>query len=120
MQKLLVTGLVSGALAAAAVGGTAWAAAAGDFQGAARLAAPVSEPTVAVVAGVAWRCAQDGCVGLARRYNTLDSVPRECRRFVAAVGPVKAYASRGQRLGPNALADCNTAAAPMMVRASAD
>jgi len=107
MQKLLVCG----AFAAAFVGGTAWGAAPGDFKGAARLAGPVPEPTVAVVSGVPWRCAGDACVGVARRYNTLDSVQRECRRFVAVVGPVNAYASRGQRLGPNALADCNAAAA---------
>jgi hypothetical protein len=106
MQKLLVCG----AFAAVLAGGSAWAAAPGDFKGAARLADPVSQTTVAVVSGVPWRCAGDACVGLARRYNTLDSVQRECRRFVAAVGPVSAYASRGERLGPNALVDCNAAA----------
>jgi len=107
MQKFLVSSVLAGLLAS----GSAAAAAPGEFRGAARLVTPVSAPAEAVISGVAWRCAADGCVGLAQRYNTLESVGRECRQVAARFGPVSAYASRGQRLGRSGLAACNRAAA---------
>jgi|KBSSwiStaDraftv2_1062776.scaffolds.fasta_scaffold19948_7 hypothetical protein len=115
MQKIWI-----GAFAlAASVAGSALAESPGEFRGGARLVTAVSTPLEARVAGVDWRCEADACLGQARRYNTLDSVRRECGRFVAAVGPVSAYASRGERLGRNALADCN-ASARRIQRASAE
>ena len=100
-----------GALAAlAALAAFPCAARPGDFVGAARLVRPVTTPLTMQVGGVNWRCADQACLGAAKRFNTLDSLLRECRRFTAAVGPVSAYASRGERLSRLAIADCNAAA----------
>jgi hypothetical protein len=109
MQKFRI----SGAVAAMAMvwGGAAWAQAPGEFRAAVKLAEPAKAPAEAVVAGVTWRCGTEGCIGLASRYNTLDSVLRECRQVVAVVGRATAYASRGERLGRAGLAACNRAAA---------
>ena len=108
MQKFTISGAIA-ALAVVAAG-SAWAETPGAFRAGAKLASPVPASTVAVVEGVVWRCQADACLGLADRYNTLDSVQRECRRVAAVVGPVTAYASRGQRLGRANLAACNRAA----------
>jgi hypothetical protein len=110
MQKFRISGAI--AVCAATLGGSAWAQVPGDFRAAARLADPAKAPAEAMIAGVSWRCTAQGCVGLAARYNTLDSVQRECRKVVAVLGPVTAYASRGQRLGRSSLSACNRAARP--------
>lgn len=107
MHKLTIAAAAAWTALAAS---TAFAASPGDFRGAARLVTPVSAPVEARVAGVSWRCAADGCVGLARRYNTLDTPVRECRRVAARFGPVSAYASRGERLSRAGLVFCNRAA----------
>jgi hypothetical protein len=73
-----------------------------------------------VLSGVAWRCEADGCLGLARRYNTLDSRRRQCREVARRFGPVSAYVSGGQRLGRAGLAACNAAAAPVLTRTAGD
>lgn len=110
MQKFRISGAIAAAITVFA-SGTALAHAPGEFRGAVKLADPSRAPAQAVIAGVTWRCGADGCLGLASRYNTLDSLQRECRQVVAVVGPATAYASRGQRLGRAGLAACNRAAA---------
>jgi len=107
MQKFRI----SGAFFAAALmaGGASWAQAPGEFRGAVKLADPLSAPSEALISGVVWRCAADGCVGLASRYTTLDSVQRECRAVVSVLGPATAYASRGVRLSSSELSACNRA-----------
>ena len=109
MQKLMLSGVI--AAFSAMLGGTALAQGTGEFRAAIKLAEPSRAPAEAVISGVPWRCGAAGCVGLASRYNTLDSVQRECRKVVAVFGPATAYASRGQRLGRSGLTACNRAAA---------
>jgi hypothetical protein len=105
-------------LASSLMAGTALADAPGLYRGAVKLADPIFAPPQARIVGVDWRCAADGCVGLASRYTTIESVSRECRQVAAVLGPVTAYASRGVRLSPSELAACNRAAAAPQVVAS--
>ncbi len=91
--------------------GAAHAGQPGEFLGAARLVNPVASPIESKVACVNWRCADTGCIGVAHRYNTLDSLLRECRQVAVRFGPMKAYASRGQRLSRAGVIICNRAAA---------
>jgi hypothetical protein len=60
--------------------------------------------------GRSWTCDETGrCIG---RGGGANQPPmRECRRFVARIGPVTAYARGGQALTGAELAQCNTAAA---------
>ncbi len=111
MQKFMRRSAIAGLTAAVTMTGAAWAGQPGEFLGAARLSAPLSAPVAAKLAGVQWRCADTGCLGVAQRYNTLDSLVRQCRQVATRFGPVQAYASRGQRLSRAGLIHCNRAAA---------
>jgi hypothetical protein len=96
------------AIAAAAVfvSGAAFASPS-VFSGQATLAKAVSAPVDATVAGVAWRCEADKCVGQAERYSSLDNPVKECRKVAEAVGPLTAYTARGRTLSKGSLAACN-------------
>jgi hypothetical protein len=60
--------------------------------------------------GRSWTCDDTGrCVGRGGGAN--QPALRECRRFVARLGPVTAYGRGGQALTEVELAQCNTAAA---------
>jgi hypothetical protein len=60
--------------------------------------------------GRSWTCDDAGqCVGRGGGAN--QPLMRECRRFVARLGPVSAYGRSGQMLTEAELAQCNTAAA---------
>jgi hypothetical protein len=60
--------------------------------------------------GRSWTCDDAGrCVGRGDGAN--QPAIRECRRFVARLGPVTAYGRSGQALTVAELAQCNTAAA---------
>ena len=60
--------------------------------------------------GRSWTCDETGqCVGRGGGAN--QPALRECRRFVARLGPVTAYSRGGQALTEAELARCNTAAA---------
>jgi hypothetical protein len=59
--------------------------------------------------GRSWTCDETGrCVGRGGGAN--QPALRECRRFVARVGAVSAYARGGQALTEAEVAQCNTAA----------
>lgn len=77
------------------------------FHGEATLAQAVSAPVDATVSGVAWHCAGDKCIGEADSYSSLDRPVKECRKVAEAVGPLAAYASRGQVMTKGALTACN-------------
>mgnify|MGYP000061766728 CR=1 FL=1 len=77
------------------------------FHGKARLAAPTSTPSTAVVGEATWRCEGEVCVGTAERRAGLDSQMKECRKVAAAVGPLAAYASRGRAMSERNVATCN-------------
>lgn len=87
---------------------TAFAQSAG-FHGQARLATPVSQVATIPVNGVDWRCEGDACAAQSDRAPGLDGFMRECRKMVAALGPVTAYSSQGRTMSPGNLASCNEA-----------
>ena len=60
--------------------------------------------------GRSWACDETGrCIGRGGGAN--QPAMRECRRFVARLGPVIAYSRGGQALTEAEVAQCNTAAA---------
>jgi hypothetical protein len=67
-------------------------------------------PARGTIAGVAWRCDGDACVGEAPRKANLDGVVRECRKVVAVIGPVASYKTGGRELTDGELKACNRAA----------
>ncbi len=82
----------------------------GGFHGQARLAAAVGQPTTVAVNGISWRCDGDACTALSDRSPGLDGFMRECRKVVAALGPLTAYSSQGRTMSPGNLAACNQVA----------
>lgn len=83
------------------------AAAAEGFRAQARLVTPVSSPTTTVVSGVEWKCDGDACVGASKYAPGLDSFMKQCRKVRAALGPLTAYSSRGNRMSDTDVANCN-------------
>ena len=65
----------------------------------------------ASVVGVAWRCEGDACTGQARRPSAEEGLVRECRKVVAAIGPVNSYRSGERELSPAKVRACNRSAA---------
>ena len=96
------------------VSGTAFAqsafAQAAAYRGEARLVSANSAPREQVIAGVAWRCDGDQCLGSAERKANLDGLVRECKKVVAVVGPVASYKSGGRELTDGQVRACNKAA----------
>jgi hypothetical protein len=81
---------------------------AGPGAALATLASP--RALIQVFDGRSWTCDDTGrCVGRGGGAN--QPLMRECRRFVARLGPVTVYGRGGQTLTDAALAQCNTAAA---------
>ena len=79
------------------------------LDAAATLAVP-GEARRVILDGRAWSCGPDGaCV--ARGAGASQPVLRECRRFVARVGPVTRYERDGVALTEAQVAQCNAAAA---------
>ncbi len=60
-----------------------------------------------IIDGADWQCVDVIC-----HASWVDDMPavRSCRRIVAEVGPVTAFAWRGKALGADQLAQCNAAA----------
>jgi len=80
------------------------------YKGEARLVNPASAPREETIAGVAWRCEGDACIGTAARKGNLDGLVRECKKVVAVVGPVAAYRSGARILDEGQLRACNRGA----------
>ena len=97
------------AAGAALVSGAAMAAPPGPFSGRATLAAPTPAKE-AVVSGVSWTCKGADCTGVAERYSSLDSRMKECKKVVAALGPLTGYTSRGVVMSKGDINVCNKAA----------
>ncbi len=93
--------------------GAAYAQTAG-YRGEATLKSPTIAPQETVIAGAAWRCEGDLCLGAAPRKGTLDGVVRECKKVVAVVGPVASYRSGGRELTDGQIRACNKAAPQML------
>jgi hypothetical protein len=95
----------------------AWAALALGYVGWSGAKAKVEAaiaPQETVIAGAAWRCEGDTCLGAAPRKGTLDGVVRECKKVVAVVGPVASYRSGGRELTDGQIRACNKAAPQML------
>lgn len=105
MQSLKIAA-AAGALALMAAAG---AHAQGGFQGSAKLAAPLAQPSTTTLAnGVTWSCQGDTCVGEAQRYNSLYGPREECRLVARALGTLVAYQTRGRTLTAGDLKACNS------------
>jgi len=94
------------AAGAVLVSGAAYAQVAA-FKGEAKLVSAASAPREDTIAGVAWRCEGDACVGAAPRRTNLDGVVRECRKVVAVIGPVASYRTATRQLDDGELKACN-------------
>jgi len=97
------------AAGAVLVSGAAYAQTA-PYKGEARLVSGASAPREATIAGAAWRCDGDACVGAAARKGNLDGVVRECKKVVAVIGPVASYKTGGRQLSSGELKACNRGA----------
>ena len=82
----------------------------GGFHGQAKLANAVSGHTTVTVNRIDWACDGDACTALSDRSPGLDGFMRECRKVVAALGPLTAYSSQGRTMSPGNLVACNEAA----------
>ena len=79
------------------------------FHGQATLANAVSGHTTVKVNNIDWACDAAACTAISDRSPGLDGFMRECRKVVAAVGPLTAYSSQGRTMSPGNLAACNQA-----------
>ena len=97
------------AAGAVLVSGAAYAQTA-PYRGEARLVNATSAPLQETIAGAAWRCEGDACIGTAARKGNLDGLVRECKKVVAVVGPVASYKSGVRVLDEGQLRACNRGA----------
>lgn len=102
MQSFRFLGAI--AVAAAFVPGAAYARSQPEE---AQLRPAAAAPQETAVAGLAWRCEGDQCLGADRRRSTPDGLLAECRKVTAVVGPVSSYRSRGRELSAVQLRACN-------------
>lgn len=93
--------LVSCLAAAACLGTTAAAASLAELQ----LVEPVVEPAQVIIDGRVWSCEADRCISA--NEGRSQPVPRECKRVVRELGPVKAFRSNGRVLTEQEIANCN-------------
>ena len=97
------------AAGAVLVSGTGYAQSV-PYKGEAKLVSATSAPREETIAGVAWRCEGDACIGKAARKGNLDGLVRECKKVVAVVGPLASYKTGGRQLTDGELKACNRAA----------
>ena len=97
------------AAGAVLVSGTGYAQSV-PYKGEAKLVSATSAPREETIAGVAWRCEGDACIGKAARKGNLDGLVRECKKVVAVVGPVSAYKSGARVLDEGQIRACNRGA----------
>ena len=75
------------------------------------LAVASSGETRHIIDGRVWKCLGTGCRGLASAPKSQPAL-HECQRVAAVVGQLALYRTGGRVLDGEALARCNTAAAP--------
>ncbi|HEX7947151.1 MAG TPA: hypothetical protein VF495_20980 [Phenylobacterium sp.] len=83
------------------------------YRAEAKLVSATSAPHEETIAGAAWRCDGDACVGVAPRKANLDAPVRECKKVVAVMGPVAAYKTGVRELDAGQLKACNADAAKL-------
>lgn len=72
------------------------------------LKTPVAGVTHTIIDGVDWTCTGASCLGTPGGLD--QSADRACRRVVAQLGPVTAFAWQGRALSAEKVAACNAAA----------
>ena len=77
------------------------------YRAQARLVTPVAVSTTTLVSNVEWKCDGDACLGVSKYAPGLDSFMKQCRKVRAALGPLTAYSSRGNRMSDTDVANCN-------------
>jgi hypothetical protein len=85
------------------LGGTAFAAPAGQYR-----AEPASPPAASrlIVKDIVWRCGAAGCV--APRSNSRPAI--DCSALAHEIGTLRSFTVEGQALEPAALEKCNARA----------
>jgi hypothetical protein len=106
MQSFRISAIAAGAVF---VAGAAFAQS-GAYRAEAKLVTATTAPHEETIAGAAWRCEGDACVGAAPRKANLDAPVRECKKVVAVMGPVAAYKTGPRVLTEGDLRACNAAA----------
>ena len=96
----------------AAMGGQAEARADPRHTAEAVLAAAPAGETRTIIDGRVWKCLGSGCRGVASAAPKSQPALHECQRVAAVVGELALYRTGGRVLDSEALARCNTAAAP--------
>jgi hypothetical protein len=77
----------------------------------AQLATPLDAPRSEIVGGVAWKCADAGCVA-AKGTSRVEVV---CGRLARKLGAVSRFSAAGEALDPARLAKCNRDDAPAVL-----
>jgi hypothetical protein len=103
MTRQLTSTLLAFLFSFALLGGTAFAAPAGQYR-----AEPASPPTAArlIVKDIVWRCGAGGCV--APRSNSRPAI--DCSALAHEIGTLRSFTVEGQALDPSALEKCNARA----------
>jgi hypothetical protein len=112
MQSFRISAIAAAAVfAPALVFGAAASAQTTTYRAEAKLVSATSAPREETIAGAAWRCEGDACVGAAARKTNLDGPVRECKKVVAVMGPFAAYKTGPRELSSGELRACNAGAA---------
>jgi hypothetical protein len=112
MQSFRISAIAAAAVFAPALAfGAAASAQTTGYRAEAKLVSAMSAPHEETIAGAAWRCDGDACVGAAARKANLDAPVRECKKVVAVMGPVAAYKTGVRQLDAGQLKACNAGAA---------
>ncbi|HEX8261981.1 MAG TPA: hypothetical protein VF547_03810 [Allosphingosinicella sp.] len=103
MNRQLTSTLLAFLFSASLLGGTAFAAPAGQYR-----AEPAKPPAAArlIVKDIVWRCGASGCV--APRSNSRPAI--DCSALAHEIGTLRSFTVEGQALDPAALEKCNARA----------
>lgn len=103
MTRYLTSTLLAFLFSFTLLGGTAFAAPAGQYR-----AEPASPPAASrlIVKDIVWRCGAGGCV--APRSNSRPAI--DCSALAHEIGTLRSFTVEGQALEPAALEKCNARA----------
>ncbi|HYE28938.1 MAG TPA: hypothetical protein VEA61_12005 [Allosphingosinicella sp.] len=103
MTRQLASTLLALFFSVTLLGGTAFAAPAGQYR-----AEPASPPAAArlIVRDIVWRCGASGCVAL--RGNSRPAI--DCSALAHEIGTLRSFSVEGRALEPAALEKCNARA----------
>jgi hypothetical protein len=103
MNRYLTSTLLAFLFSFTLLGGTAFAAAGGQYR-----AEPASPPAASrlIVKDIVWRCGAAGCV--APRSNSRPAI--DCSALAHEVGALRSFTVEGEAIDPAALEKCNARA----------